>query len=218
MRKGFVFLSSYFESLKGLDDDLRLKCYDVIIEYGITAQHQEITDNTVYAIFNLIKPIIDANYQRYLNGKKGGKPKKDAGQQEENNNVPEQAAEEPPKEKPKKEQQPPKTAYGVYNNVLLSDRDYELLVANKGEELTKEAILELDSYIEALSPPKKKEYKKRNHKIVMERWVFERVEEKRKQSEKVVNLRARPTNFIKGIELERPEGYYDDLEKKILDN
>lgn len=218
MRKGFVFLSSYFESLKELDDDLRLKCYDVIIEYGITGQCSEITNKTVYAIFNLIKPIIDANYQRYLNGKKGGRPKKDAGQQEENNNIPEQAAEDPPKEKPKKEQQPPKTVYGVYNNVLLSDHDHELLVSNYGEEKTLSAILKLDSYIESLSPSKKKEYKKRNHKVCIDRWVIKSIEEERKQSEKVINLRARPENFIKGIELERPEGYYDELEKKILDN
>ena len=218
MRDGFIFYKSFYDAIKKLDDQQRLKCYDLIIEYGITGAAKDESDNVVNAIFSLIQPILDANYQRYLNGKKGGKPKKNEGQQDENKDVPATTAEDPPQEKPKKEKQPPKTAYGVYNNVLLSDHDHELLVSNYGEEKTLSAILKLDSYIESLSPPKKKDYKKRNHKVCIDRWVIKSIEEEQKQSEKVISLRARPENFIKGIELERPEGYYDELEKKILDN
>lgn len=219
MRDGFLFLGSFYEAIKDLEDDLRHKCQDAILDYGITGIEPQIEDPVVNAIFILVKPIIDKNYQRYLNGKKGGRPKKNSGDSEQANEPAPDSKEAKDNseklKKTKKEKQPERTAFGVYKNVKLSSEEYQELVISKGEQLTQDAILFLDSYIESLSPQKKKDYKSRNHKIAMLQWVYDRVEQKQKNG-KVVNYKT--NNFAGFIQEERPPEYYTDLERQIIDN
>lgn len=72
-RDSFIFYGSFFEALSCLDDDVRLQCYDAVIEYALTGNEREL-NGVPKAVFALIKPQIDANNERYTNGCKGGRP------------------------------------------------------------------------------------------------------------------------------------------------
>ena len=81
-RESFIFYGSFFEALSCLEDDVRLKCYDAVIGYALTGTEPEL-EGVPRAVFALIKPQIDANYERYVNGckgaeygKRGGRPPK----------------------------------------------------------------------------------------------------------------------------------------------
>lgn len=104
-----------------------------------------------------------------------------------------------------RKRKPPKHKYGEYGHVMLSDRDVELLYQNHGEEETKAAIDYLDKYME------EKGYKTQNHKMTIERWVFDAVK-------KNGNNRASPkatkfTNFE-----ERNYNELDTLENQLARN
>lgn len=74
-RDSFVFYRSFGEALKELDIQTRAVCYEAIMEYALNGVEIELT-GIAKAIFLLIKPQIDANNQRFENGRKGGRPKK----------------------------------------------------------------------------------------------------------------------------------------------
>ena len=73
VRESFIFYGSFFEALSCLDDDVRLQCYDAVIEYALTGNEREL-NGVSKAVFALIKPQINANNERYANGCKGGRP------------------------------------------------------------------------------------------------------------------------------------------------
>lgn len=73
-RDSFVFYGSFYEALSSLDDATRLACYDAVSKYALSGEEPQL-EGVAKAIFALIKPQIDANNQRYINGCKGGKPK-----------------------------------------------------------------------------------------------------------------------------------------------
>ena len=70
-----------------------------------------------------------------------------------------------------------KHKYGEYKHVLLTDNDRQRLVNDYGEEATHDAIKFLDEYIETSG----KRYK--NHYLVMRKWVFDAVKERRSKIE-----------------------------------
>lgn len=72
-RESFIFYGSFFEALSCLEDDVRLKCYDAVISYALSGNEPTL-DGVPKAVFALIKPQIDANNERYINGCKGGRP------------------------------------------------------------------------------------------------------------------------------------------------
>ena len=74
------------------------------------------------------------------------------------------------------EKKPVKHQYGEYKKVLLSDFEYNKLVAEYGLERTEQAIKFLDEYIA------EKGYKSKVHYLAMRRWVFEAIEEKAQKS------------------------------------
>ncbi len=73
MRESFIFYRSFYESLKELKDEDKLLIYNAICEYSINQEELELKGISK-AIFTLIKPQLDANNNRYENGKKGGRP------------------------------------------------------------------------------------------------------------------------------------------------
>lgn len=75
-RKSFVFYRSFYDSISKLDEETRLKCYEAIIAYGLNGTEPDSDSVIVNAIVELIKPLIDINNKRYMNGCKGGRPKK----------------------------------------------------------------------------------------------------------------------------------------------
>lgn len=84
---GFVFQRSYYEALRGLDDENRLAVLDAITDYAFTGKTPEALGPLPSACFTLIRPTLDASLSRYAackaNGKRGGRPKKPNGNQTE---------------------------------------------------------------------------------------------------------------------------------------
>jgi len=75
MRDSFIFYRSFFETMKKIPKKDRLQFVEAICNYALDDEEISLSGvNT--AIFELVKPQIDANFKRYENGKKGGRPKK----------------------------------------------------------------------------------------------------------------------------------------------
>lgn len=79
------------------------------------------------------------------------------------------------KSAPSRTTRAPKSRYGEYQNVMLTDRERELLVNDYGEEKTHDAIRLLDEYIE------EKGTKYKSHYLTMKRWVFDALNERHKK-------------------------------------
>lgn len=76
-RESFIFYASFHNALKKLDSSQYGKVVSAICEYALNGKEPDFQDDVVSdAMFTLIKPQIDANNERYENGKKGGRPKK----------------------------------------------------------------------------------------------------------------------------------------------
>ena len=74
MRDSCIFYRSFYEALVVLDKEVKANVYDAIFEYSMNDVLIELS-GIEKTVFTLIKPQLDANNKRFLNGKKGGKPK-----------------------------------------------------------------------------------------------------------------------------------------------
>tara|TARA_R100000697_G_scaffold34493_1_gene46085 strand:- start:149 stop:724 length:576 start_codon:yes stop_codon:yes gene_type:complete len=81
MRDSFIFYRSFFEATKTLTTEQAADLYYAICSYALDRKEIEL-EPVQKALFSLIKPQLDANHKRYLNGlkgansgKKGGRPK-----------------------------------------------------------------------------------------------------------------------------------------------
>lgn len=74
VRESFVFYRSFYEAVEDLDMETQWAIFKAIIEYGLDGVLPEL-NGVARAVFLMAKPQLDANYRRYLNGKKGGAPK-----------------------------------------------------------------------------------------------------------------------------------------------
>lgn len=68
-----------------------------------------------------------------------------------------------------------KHKYGEYKHVLLTDKQYQKLTNDYGENQTLSAIKYLDEYIQM------KGYKCQDHNLAMRKWVFEAINKNKKQ-------------------------------------
>lgn len=75
MRDSYIFYGSFYEAIKEMLPDDRLRIYDAINEYALNGAMPELT-GVCRAIMSLIKPQLDANRKRYENGLKGGRPRR----------------------------------------------------------------------------------------------------------------------------------------------
>ena len=75
-RDSFIFYRSFFESIEDLAPEEQLAIYKAICAYALNGVIPQLKGSSA-AIFKLIRPILDANFVRFQNGKKGGRPKKD---------------------------------------------------------------------------------------------------------------------------------------------
>lgn len=78
-RESLIFYRSFYEATKDLPDELRLEVYDAILGYGIVGLEGVNLSPLAKAVFTLIKPQIDANNRKYINGKKGADSGKKGG-------------------------------------------------------------------------------------------------------------------------------------------
>ena len=74
----FVFYRSFFDAVAYLPDEQRLKAYDAICDYALNHVETETDEPIINGMLALIKPQIDANYKRKLDGGKGGRPRTNA--------------------------------------------------------------------------------------------------------------------------------------------
>lgn len=75
-KNSFVFYRSFFEALQDLNDKDRLKLYDATCNLALNDVDTQLK-GIANTVFKLIKPQVIANTERYTNGKKGGRPKKE---------------------------------------------------------------------------------------------------------------------------------------------
>jgi len=68
-RDSFIFYRSFYESVKVLPEENQLEIYNAIMEFALNQNEIEIS-NLSKAIFILIKPQLEANYKRFINGRK----------------------------------------------------------------------------------------------------------------------------------------------------
>lgn len=145
MRDSFIFYKSFYDSIKELKLNDQAKIYNAIFQFQFEGKEIEL-NGVCKSIFSLIKPLLDANNQRYLNGKKGGAPKNNQNakkKQLENN-------QELTKKQPKNK---------VMNNVLCIMNN-ELCNMNNKEKNKKEKYFENEElnnlFLEFLEVRKKK--------------------------------------------------------------
>jgi hypothetical protein len=100
----------------------------------------------------------------------------------------------PPKKKPVKHK------HGEFQNVLLTDSEYEKLTADFGADLRDKAITFLDAYIE------EKGYKSKSHNLAIRRWVIDAVKESKQRrpgrKEPVPGWLTKPSGQLGDAELE----------------
>jgi ElaB/YqjD/DUF883 family membrane-anchored ribosome-binding protein len=70
-----------------------------------------------------------------------------------------------------------KNIYGEFGKVLLTEKEYEKLVADYGVEMVVKIIKTLDEYIE------EKGYKSKSHNLAIRRWVVDAVKKKQPQQQ-----------------------------------
>lgn len=75
MRDSFVFYRSFYEAIRELPRDIQGEIYTAIMEYGLYGKETENLKPVARSIFLLVKPQIDANNVRFVNGSQGGAPK-----------------------------------------------------------------------------------------------------------------------------------------------
>ena len=66
-RDSFVFYRSFYECIKKLPEDTQLELYRATMEYALNQEEVDMSD-LGEAIFNLIRPQLEANYKRFVNG------------------------------------------------------------------------------------------------------------------------------------------------------
>ena len=75
-RDSYIFYRSFFEAVSELPDSDQLSIYKAISEYSLNFNEVDLK-GLPKTIFTLIKPQLEANNRRFLNGTKGGKPPKE---------------------------------------------------------------------------------------------------------------------------------------------
>lgn len=71
-----TFYKSFYEAIKNLNEEQRLKLYDAIFEYQFEQKNTTFDDVILNSLWLLIRPNIDASNSKKLAGGKGGRPKK----------------------------------------------------------------------------------------------------------------------------------------------
>ena len=108
MRDSYVFYRNFFECIEKLPTKEQLSAYRAISNYALNGIETDLK-GTAQIIYDMAKPNIDSNNKKYKNGCKGGRPKDD--------------------ESPRKD-------FGEdIENVILTESQWERIVAKRGERL-----------------------------------------------------------------------------------
>lgn len=86
-RDSFIFYRSFFEAIQNLDTESQGKIYHAIADYCLNQKSPKFS-GVCQTVWILIKPQLDANYERFKNGSKPkAKPKQTESKTEANKNV-----------------------------------------------------------------------------------------------------------------------------------
>ena len=85
-RDSFIFYRSFYEASKPLSTEQKADLFDTICTFALNHEDKQNDDPIVNAMFSLIKPQLEANYTRFLNGKKA-KQKQNVSKSKANVNV-----------------------------------------------------------------------------------------------------------------------------------
>jgi hypothetical protein len=84
-RDSIVVYRSFYEAAKALGDQEELQLYRAIFEFGLDHKNSEMGPMAA-AMFKLIQPQLEANYKKWQNGNKGGRPKQEESEKEPKDN------------------------------------------------------------------------------------------------------------------------------------
>lgn len=139
-RESMVFYRSFADTIMKVKEqigaDAAMELYEAIMYYGLDGEVNELSP-LVDAFFTLIKPQLDANIRKYLNGKKGAKHGAKGGR---------------PKT-PRKPQENPKETPNVNDNVNVNvnlnenkNEDVQKNLSFSYEKIENSHLLKLDDY------------------------------------------------------------------------
>lgn len=75
--KYMAFYPSYYETINLLPVEKRLSAYEIFLDYGLYGiEPDDSIDYELKLIFSMAKATIDSSTRNFLNGRKGGRPKK----------------------------------------------------------------------------------------------------------------------------------------------
>jgi len=72
-KDSFIVYRSFYEAAEPLSDQEELQLYRAIFNFGLNHKQTEM-EPLPRAMFQLIKPQLEANHKRWINGNKGGRP------------------------------------------------------------------------------------------------------------------------------------------------
>ncbi|MDE7081042.1 MAG: hypothetical protein K2O78_05260, partial [Muribaculaceae bacterium] len=72
-RESFIFYRSFYEAIRPLPRDVQAEVYTAIMEYALYGTPPQDPKPITASVFALVKPLIDRNTARFLNGRKGGR-------------------------------------------------------------------------------------------------------------------------------------------------
>ena len=75
-RESFIFYRSFYDALKCMPPEVQAEIYPAICEYALFGKLPKNLSEISKGIFALMKPNIDTNTTRYVNGSKGGRRSK----------------------------------------------------------------------------------------------------------------------------------------------
>lgn len=75
MRDSIIFYRSFYDAIKDLPAEQQVDCFHAIMDYALDGKEPE-GSGIEKTVFMLVQPQIDINNQRYVNGMKGGRPRR----------------------------------------------------------------------------------------------------------------------------------------------
>lgn len=186
MKRGTIIYSSFYEAIKELPKDSQSNLWTAIFEYSFNQNEIELVgiDKTV---FTLIKPQLDANFTRFENGKKGGRPKSNDNleitKQEPNDNLTE-TEQEANKKKKKNKNKNKKIEKEIEKEKTTFEKtlfDFKEMRKKKGKLLTESAEKLIITRLNNIYPGNEKLQIECLEQSIMNAWsgIFEIKEDKK---------------------------------------
>ena len=176
MRDSFIFYKSFYDAIQDLTPENQLSLYDAICRKSLYDEDVELT-GIADTLYKLIKPQLDANNERYENGKKGGRPKIKTTGFEDKKTIGFE------NKKPNKNNNVNVNVNENVNNnihfaefVSMTNVEYDKLVSTYGKELADQCIKVLDNYKGSSGKKYKSDYR------AILSWVIDKVKSEKKET------------------------------------